>query len=100
MLLMVHVRPERKPDLEKPEELQFFPPVPYRTHLDQFGNRCTRLVAPAGIIRLTNNFIIRDSGVQDTMPWGAGQAEVDDLPDDILPFLLGSRYCDTDRLAT
>ena len=53
-----------------------------------------------GILRLSNSFIIRDSGVQESMPWGAGQAEVDDLPDDVLLFLLGSRYCDTDRLAT
>ena len=57
-------------------------------------------MAPAGRLQLSNNFIIRDSGVQESLPWGAGQAEVDDLPDDVLIFLLGSRYCDTDRLAT
>jgi transglutaminase-like putative cysteine protease len=100
MLLTVHVRPERKPDLEKPENFAVHPRVHYRTYLDSFGNRCTRLVAPAGRLLLSNHFIIRDSGVQESMPWGAGQAEVDDLPDDVLLFLLGSRYCDTDRLAT
>ena len=100
MLLTLHVRPERKPDLERPEKLAVTPPVPYRTYLDGFGNRCTRLVAPPGTLRLSNHFIIRDSGVQESLPWGAGQAEVDDLPDDVLLFLLGSRYCDTDRLAT
>ena len=57
-------------------------------------------MAPAGTLRLSNNFVIRDSGVQESLPWGAGQAEVDDLPDEVLIFLLGSRYCDTDRLAT
>ena len=100
MLLTLHVRPERKPDLETPEKLKLTPSVPYRTYLDSFGNCCTRLVAPPGLLRLSNNFIIRDSGVQESMPWGARQAEVDDLPDDVLLFLLGSRYCDTDRLAT
>jgi transglutaminase-like putative cysteine protease len=100
MLLMLDVRPERKQDLETLGKLQVSPPVPYRTYLDGFGNRGTRLVAPTGVLRLSNSFIIRDSGVQESLPWGAGQAEVDDLPDDVLIFLLGSRYCDTDRLAT
>jgi transglutaminase-like putative cysteine protease len=100
MLLMLHVRPERNADLDTPEILVASPSVPYRTYLDRFGNRCTRLVAPPGTLRLSNHFTIRDSGVQESLPWGAGQAEVDDLPEDVLHFLLGSRYCDTDRLAT
>src|ERR1700761_3093247 len=100
MLLMLDVRPERKPDLETHGKLQVTPPVPYRTYLDDFGNRCTRLVAPAGILQLSNRFIIRDSGVQESLPWGAGRAEVDDLPDGVLLYLLGSLYCYTDRLAT
>ena len=41
MLLMLDVRPERKPDLETPGKLQVTPPVPYRTYLDSFGNRGT-----------------------------------------------------------
>ena len=43
---------------------------------------------------------IRDSGVQESLPWGARQALVNELPDAVLIYLLGSRYCDTDRLAT
>ena len=100
MLLTVHVRPEREKDLDRAEKLTVSPHVPYRTYLDGFGNRCTRLVAPVGTLRLSNHFTIRDSGVQESMPWGAMQAEVDDLPEEVLLYLLGSRYCDTDRLAT
>jgi transglutaminase-like putative cysteine protease len=100
MLLMVHVHPEREGDLREPENFRVSPSVPFRTYIDDFGNRCTRLVAPAGLLQLSNNFVIQDSGVQESMPWGAAQAEVDDLPSDVLLFLLGSRYCDTDRLAT
>ena len=100
MLLMVHVRPERERDLEAPEQLKSHPPVPCRTYIDSYGNRCTRLVAPAGHFQLSNLFVIRDSGVQETMPWGARQSEVDALPSEALLYLLGSRYCDTDRLAT
>ena len=100
MLLQVHVRPEREHDLEMPERLYTTPHTPYSTYVDSFGNRCTRLVAPTGTFKLSNLFRIRDSGVQETLPWGGRQALVNDLPDATLVFLLGSRYCDTDRLAT
>ena len=33
------------------------------------------------------------------MNWSARQIEVQDLPNEVLPFLLGSRYCETDRLS-
>lgn len=100
MMLQVHVRPERERDLETPENLQTHPPTHYSTYIDDFGNRCTRLVAPGGVLRLSNSFRIRDSGVQESLPWGANQAQVNTLPDSVLVYLLGSRYCDTDRLAT
>ena len=100
MLLQMHVHPEREGDLLSPERFQLTPSVPYETYIDQFGNRCTRLVAPQGKLTLSNLFTIRDSGVQDTMPWGAKQAPIEELPHEVIVFLLGSRYCDTDLLAT
>ena len=100
MLLQVHVRPERESDLEQPEHLATVPHTPFSTYIDDFGNRCTRLVAPAGLLTLSSRFVIRDSGVQESLPWGAQQAQVNDLPHHELLYLLGSRYCDTDRLAT
>jgi transglutaminase-like putative cysteine protease len=100
MLLQVHLRPELRGRLATPEKFRMDPALRYRTYTDDFGNQCTRLVAPIGTLQLSNRFVIRDSGVQESMPWGALQSEVDDLPDDVLLYLLGSRYCDTDRLAT
>jgi transglutaminase-like putative cysteine protease len=100
LLLQVHIRPEREPDMEMPERLDTIPYTPHSTYIDQFGNRCTRLLAPTGILRLSNQFQIRDSGIQESLPWGGRQAPVNELPDAALVFLLGSRYCDTDRLAT
>lgn len=100
MMLQVHVRPERERDLEQPEHLVTVPHTPFSTYIDEFGNRCTRLVAPAGPLRLSSRLRIRDSGVQESLPWGAQQAQVNALPDAVLVYLLGSRYCDTDRLAT
>src|ERR1700761_400102 len=100
MLLQVHLRPELTDRLQAPEDFRLDPPIPYRDYIDDFGNRCSRIVAPIGLLTLANRFVIRDSGVQETMPWGARQAEINDLPDAMLLYLLGSRYCDTDKLAT
>jgi transglutaminase-like putative cysteine protease len=98
LLLMVHLRPERRKDLYEPETFTLFPEVPFRTYIDGFGNVCTRLVAPVGRLSMWSRFVIRDSGVPEHLPVGAQQHSVEELPDDILVFLLGSRYCDTQKL--
>ncbi|TDR88026.1 transglutaminase-like domain-containing protein [Enterovirga rhinocerotis] len=99
MTLLLNVRPERQHDLVTPERIVFDPPVPSRSHLDAFGNVATRIVAPGGPIRMSADFVIRDTGRHDDCALGAEQHAVADLPDDVLPFLLGSRYCDTDKLS-
>ena len=43
-------------------------------------------------------FEIYDQGLPDVVAPEARQHDIRDLPDDVLVFLLGSRYCDTDRL--
>jgi transglutaminase-like putative cysteine protease len=49
-------------------------------------------------VRLAADGIVRDSGLPDTVIASAGQHAVEDLPTDTLVYLLGSRYCETDRL--
>jgi len=100
LLLMVHIRPERHGDLREAEKFTLHPQTPYRTYTDGFGNICTRLIAPVGRLSLWNRFVIADSGLPDVLPVGAVQHPVEELPDEVLVFLLGSRYCDTDRLHT
>ena len=99
MLLTLRVHPSRQPDLLTSDGLTFDPPVDARDYSDSFGNICTRLVAPAGVITISSDFEIVDSGAPDEIPEGAKQHSIMELPDDVLLFLLGSRYCDTDRLA-
>jgi transglutaminase-like putative cysteine protease len=55
-------------------------------------------VAPAGRVEIRNDFLIEDSGLPDEAAPEARQWDVNDLPDEVLPFLYGSRYCDTQRL--
>lgn len=66
--------------------------------LDPFGNTWTRFVAPAGRVEIRNDFLIEDCGLPDEVAPGARQCDVGDLPDEVLSFLYGSRYCDTQRL--
>ena len=99
MNLLLSVRPERAADLVTPEVITFDPPVPARQFTDPFGNVCTRIVAPSDRISMSADLVIRDSGKPDPVALDAVQHPVEDLPDDVLPFLLGSRYCDTDKLS-
>jgi len=99
MLLMLNVHPSRVSDLVVPDELATDPPIPISSYRDEFGNRCNCIVAPTGQLRLSANGIVTDTGEPDVVVRGARQRVVGDLPDDVLVFLLRSRYCETDRLS-
>jgi len=99
MLLMLNVHPSRIPDLITPDDLVCDPPVEHRQYRDAFGNVCTRLLAPAGRLEVSADFLIRDSGLADPIVPDAVQQPVEELPDDVIVYLLGSRYCETDRLS-
>lgn len=99
MLLMLSVHPSRRSDLITEDRMHCSPPVQVRNYSDAFGNICTRLVAPPGLLEIRNEFIIADSGQPDKVAPDAGQWPIDALPDDTLVYLLGSRYCDTQKLS-
>lgn len=98
MMLMLSVRPERFPDLLTPQVMLTDPAVPTHDYLDSFGNVCTRVLAPAGRIAFTADFIVQDSGLPDKVTEDAVQHPVEELPDECLVYLLGSRYCETDMM--
>ncbi len=98
MLLVLSIVPGRFPDLATPHQIRFDPPIASSNYQDGFGNICTRAVAPAGRLRIFNEFLIGDTGLPDAVAPEARQVPVEDLPEDVLVFLLGSRYCDTDRM--
>ena len=98
MLLQVAVHPSRVADLLTPGVITFDPPVPVTTYVDRFENTCTRIVAPAGMLTVSTRFDVRDSGLPDPVVPDAVEHPVEDLPHEMLVFLLGSRYCETDRL--
>jgi transglutaminase-like putative cysteine protease len=99
MLLVLNIHPSRRQDLLTEQRLVFDPPIEQLAYSDSFGNACTRIVAPAGLTTISTSFEIYDSGLPDAVVPDAVQHEIKDLPDEVLVFLLGSRYCDTDRLS-
>ena len=99
MILMLSVRPERRRDLITPETIKASPGVQLRAYVDGFGNACHRLIAPAGPVSFAADFLINDSGLPDEASPQAVQHPVDELPDETLVYLLGSRYCETEPLS-
>jgi len=73
--------------------------VPSHDYIDGYGNICTRFTAPRGHLKLTNSTLIDDSGAVDPVSPDAKEIPASELPDDVLRFLLNSRYCETDLLA-
>ncbi len=68
------------------------------TYLDRFGNRITRLLAPQGPLKLWSDCVIEVDGSEDPVVPDARQVAIPDLPNEVVPFLLASRYCDSDNL--
>lgn len=99
MHLMVSIHFTRVSDIIVPDHLITHPPVRITPHRDMFGNWCSRIVAPAGRIRISADGMVNDDGRQDEIVPGARQHAVQDLPAETLVFLLGSRYCETDCLS-
>ena len=83
MILMLSIDPARVGDLLSEHSIQFSPNIPSRDYVDMLGNTCTRIVAPAGLIVMRNDFLIADRGLPDEVALEARQLEVGDLPDDI-----------------
>jgi transglutaminase-like putative cysteine protease len=99
MIALLNVHHSHASAIVQPDHLRTDPPVPITPYRDSFGNWCSRLVAPAGRIHLTADGVVSHSGLPDPVHPAARQHRVQDLPSDTLLFLLGSRYCETDRLS-
>jgi transglutaminase-like putative cysteine protease len=96
MVLMLYLHPSRAPTIRKAERLEVGPPVALTEYIDSYGNRCGRILAPAGRLRLRNDAIVDDCGLPDLQVLSASQQNVQDLPHEVLLFLLPSRYCEVD----
>ena len=99
MVIMLSLHPSRAADIVGAETIMTEPYIPIRYYRDSFGNVCGRLTAPAGGIRLRGEVLVRDSGCPDEFAPQAWQHAIEDLPDQVLLYLMPSRYCETEKLA-
>jgi transglutaminase-like putative cysteine protease len=99
MVALLNVHPSRVSDLLGPDELQTEPKLEITYYIDGFGNRCARFVAPPGPLRLTNSTLIRASDNPDEVNLSAREQAVGNLPNEVLTYLLNSRYCEVDRFS-
>jgi transglutaminase-like putative cysteine protease len=98
LIYLLRVHPSRQGDLQEEESVQVHPYLPTTEYLDAFGNRCGRIQVPAHVerLRLTNHARIYDSGQPDPVYPNAYQCAPQELPTEVLQFLLPSRYCEVD----
>ena len=99
MICMMSPRDERHDDLRQQVGIVTTPEVPTTSYRDLFGNTCRRFVAPAGPFSLRSDSTIYSSPNPDPLAPFARETPIADLPDDCLSYLLGSRYCETDKLS-
>ncbi len=98
MIVTLSIHYSRVADIITRDILMLRPSVPVRAYRDGFGNWCSRIMAPAGELQLSSDAVLNDTGLPDLVaPW-LPQRPVEALPEETLPFLLGSRYCETDLL--
>ena len=99
MLALLSIHPSRHKDLTTPHRVLTSPDAPIYDYPDLFGNVRSRLTLPAGLATLSCDFTIHDSGLPDPVSPDARRIPVEQLPDDVLLYLAGSRYCETDLLS-
>jgi len=99
MILMLSIHHTHVSDIIVPDHLMTEPTTPIEMYRDGFGNWCSRIVAPRGRTRLSTDAILACKDEPDVVADSARQLPVQQLPAETLVFLLGSRYCETDRLS-
>ena len=95
----LRIHPSRAADLREPDQVHIDGGIASHEYSDSYGNICTRFLAPAGHLRLWNSTLIEDSGLPDPLAFDAKEIPPQELPDDVLRFLLNSRYCEVDQLS-
>ena len=99
MIVLLTVHHSRIADLDAPDRIATWPSVPLTSYRDGFGNWCVRMTAPAGLFTIGTDGVIADECAPDPVSPGAMQHAVEDLPPEMLTYLLPSRFCESDLIA-
>ena len=97
---LLDIRPEYEPQLRTSQDLVTEPALEVHRFTDMFGNIGSRFTLPIGETWLRRDFVIEMPDEPDPVERNAAWHPVQDLPDETLPYLLGSRYCEVGKLTT
>ena len=78
------------------ETYEVSPNIPITEATDVYGNLCQRLVAPIGRFDIRTTSVVSTSAGSDEDS-SAAFIPVEQVPDEVLMYLLPSRYCEADR---
>ena len=78
------------------EEYRIHPMVPVIEFTDGYGNLCQRLTAQPGPLSIDTMVEVHTADQLDEAP-GAPFVEVQNLPEQVLSYLIPSRFCESDR---
>jgi transglutaminase-like putative cysteine protease len=98
VISVLEIHKDRQKDIKRQTRVLTSPPTPSHVYQDRYGNTCRRFLAPAGGFRILYDAVIEDSGEPDETNLQAQETPIEELPDDVIGYLLGSRYCETDHL--
>ncbi|ACB97359.1 transglutaminase-like domain-containing protein [Beijerinckia indica] len=98
MLCMLDAHRERAHHIRYETPVITTPQIDSSTYIDLYGNHVRRLIAPAGDLAICCDAVIDDSGLPDPVVLDAQEVVMEQIPSNYLVYLLGSRYCETDKL--
>ncbi len=98
VIALLDIHPEMAGRVVSTTGLRLTPGIPWRSYEDSHGNSCLRMTVPPGGVTLLRDSVIADDGRPDLWDATAQETPVGELPDDLLRYLLASRYCETDLL--
>ena len=96
VVLSLRIHPSRAQSVRGEEQLVVQPQMPVASYVDSFGNRCDRVFVSGGKLTVRNEALVEDSGQPDPQAWNAPEVPVQELPHEVLIYLLASRYCEVD----
>ena len=96
LVLMLNTHPSLDPRVRSAQPLRVEPSAPISAYTDIYGNRCSRVLVSSGRSTFFSDAIVEDDGKPDELGWNALQHKPQDLPNDVLLYLLASRYCEVD----
>ncbi|QPC85862.1 transglutaminase family protein [Mesorhizobium sp. NBSH29] len=99
VISLLDVHPDRQRDITRQTKVLTSPYAPSSVYRDSFGNQGRRFMAPAGGLRILYDGLVQDSGLPEPVNTLAGETAVENLPPEVITFLLGSRYCETDHMS-